>query len=252
MRLRANASGDYLSKSTAGANRPRPGDDLGTGGAAGMCALDASEALVGEFAPNITSPRPRSNPDSRRYVNMRDKVLVAGASGLIGVSAVEAFLDAGWDVIGVSRRKPKLPSGRDFDFVPVDLRDEKAAQARCRRSPTSPTCAYAAIYENADDLVSGWSNDDQIEVNNAMLRNVIEPLVAGKSALKHVSVLQGTKAYGVHLHPIAIPARESDPRDNHRNFFFDQQDYVRDAGAKHGFTYTVLRPQLVTGKIPAP
>jgi nucleoside-diphosphate-sugar epimerase len=83
-----------------------------------------------------------------------------------------------------------------------------------------------------------------------MLRNVIEPLVSGGSALKHVSILQGTKAYGVHLHPIAIPARESDPRDSHRNFFFDQQDYVRTSGAKHGFTYTVLRPQLVTGKTP--
>jgi nucleoside-diphosphate-sugar epimerase len=108
--------------------------------------------------------------------------------------------------------------------------------------------AYAAIYENPHDLVGGWSNADQIEVNNAMLRNVIEPLVAGKSALQHVSILQGTKAYGVHLHPIAIPARESDPRDDHPNFFLDQQDYVRDAGAKHGFNYTVLRPQLVTGK----
>jgi nucleoside-diphosphate-sugar epimerase len=181
---------------------------------------------------------------------MRDKVLVAGASGLIGVSAVEAFLDAGWDVIGVSRRKPKLPSGRDFDFVSVDLREEKAAHAQLSSLTGISHVAYAAIYENADDLISGWSNDDQIEVNNAMLRNVIEPLVAGKSALKHVSVLQGTKAYGVHLHPIAIPARESDPRDNHRNFFFDQQDYVRDAGAKHSFTYTVLRPQLVTGKTP--
>jgi hypothetical protein len=110
--------------------------------------------------------------------------------------------------------------------------------------------AYTALYENADDLVSGWSNAEQIKVNNAMLRNVIEPLVSGKSALKYVSILQGTKAYGVHLHPIAIPARETDPRDNHANFFLDQQDYIRDAGAKHGFTYAVLRPQFVTGKTP--
>jgi hypothetical protein len=98
--------------------------------------------------------------------------------------------------------------------------------------------------------VSGWSNTDQIAVNNAMLHNVIEPIISGKSVLKHVSILQGTKAYGVHLHPIAIPARESDPRDDHANFFFDQQDYVRDMGARHGFTYTALRPQLVTGETP--
>src|SRR6201994_3755311 len=98
--------------------------------------------------------------------------------------------------------------------------------------------------------VRRWSNADQIAINNAMLHNVIEPLTSGKAALKHVSILQGTKAYGVHLHPIAIPARESDPRDDHPNFFFDQQDYISEMGAKHGFAYTVLRPQLVTGETP--
>jgi nucleoside-diphosphate-sugar epimerase len=179
---------------------------------------------------------------------MKNKVLVAGASGLIGVAAIESFLAGGWDVVGISRRKPELPGGRDFAFISVDLRHEKAARQALSPLADVTHVAYAAIFENADDLVRGWSNAAQIEANNAMLRNVIEPLVSGKSVLKHVSILQGTKAYGVHLHPIAIPARESDPRDNHANFFFDQQDYVRDAGAKDGFTYTVLRPQLVTGK----
>ena len=181
---------------------------------------------------------------------MKNKVLVAGASGLIGAAAIESFLSADWDVVGVSRRKPELPSGRDFRFIPVDLRDEKAARRALSPLADVTHVAYAAIYENADDLISGWSNGAQIEANDAMLRNVLEPFVSGKSAVKHVSILQGTKAYGVHLHPIAIPARESDPRDNHPNFFLDQQDYVREAGAKHGFTYTALRPQLVTGKTP--
>jgi nucleoside-diphosphate-sugar epimerase len=188
--------------------------------------------------------------EMEKVMGTRNKVLVVGASGLIGVAAIESFLSTGWDVIGISRRKPALPSGRDFTFIPVDLRDESAARVALSALTDITHVAYAAIYEHADDLVSGWSSTDQIEVNNAMLRNVIEPLISGKSALKHVSILQGTKAYGVHLHPIAIPARESDPRDNHANFFFDQQDYVRDAAAKHGFTYTVLRPQLVTGTTP--
>src|SRR6202047_439083 len=179
-----------------------------------------------------------------------NKALVAGASGLIGVAAIEAFLSAGWDVVGISRRKPALPSGRSFDFISVDLRDEHAARESLSSLSDITHVAYTAIYENANDLVRGWSNADQIAVNNAMLHNVIEPLILGKSALKHVSILQGTKAYGVHLHPIAIPAGESDPRDHHANFFFDQQDYIREMGAKHGFTYTVLRPQLVTGETP--
>jgi nucleoside-diphosphate-sugar epimerase len=181
---------------------------------------------------------------------MKQTVLVAGASGLLGVAAMEAFLDAGWPVVAVSRRRPDLPSGRHFEFVPLDLRDEAAARAALAPRGDITHVAYAALYESAHDLVGGWSNAAQIAVNNAMLRNVIEPLVSGTSVLRHVSILQGTKAYGVHLHPIAIPARESDPRDDHPNFFRDQQDYVREAGARHGFHYTALRPQLVTGRTP--
>jgi nucleoside-diphosphate-sugar epimerase len=42
---------------------------------------------------------------------MKNKALVAGASGLIGAAAIKAFLSAGWDVVGISRHKPPLPSG---------------------------------------------------------------------------------------------------------------------------------------------
>jgi nucleoside-diphosphate-sugar epimerase len=83
-----------------------------------------------------------------------------------------------------------------------------------------------------------------------MLRNVVEPIVRTASNFHHISILQGTKVYGVHLHPIPIPARERDARKDHENFFFDHEDYVRDMGAQHGFSYTALRPQLVTGPTP--
>ena len=59
----------------------------------------------------------------------RNKVLVTGASGLLGVAAIEKFLSAGWEVVGVSRREPELPSGQSIDFLSVDLRDEEAARA---------------------------------------------------------------------------------------------------------------------------
>jgi len=83
-----------------------------------------------------------------------------------------------------------------------------------------------------------------------MLRNVVEPIVRNASHFQHIGILQGTKYYGVHLHPIPIPARERDPRDKHENFFFDHEDYVQAMGAEHGFAYTALRPQLVTGSTP--
>jgi len=174
------------------------------------------------------------------------KVLITGASGLLGVAAIERFLDAGWDVVGVSRRKPELPSGRDIDFLSVDLRDQEKARAAFEPLTDVTHIAYTALHEKPE-LVAGWSSKDQIDTNNAMLRNVVEPIVRSATNFQHISVLQGTKVYGVHLHPIPIPARERDARKDHPNFFFDQEAYVGEMGAKHGFSYTALRPQLVTG-----
>jgi nucleoside-diphosphate-sugar epimerase len=164
-----------------------------------------------------------------------NKVLVTGASGLLGVAAIEKFLSAGFKVVGVSRRKPELPSGRDVaTFEPL----------------TDIThIVYTALHEKPD-LVAGWSSKEQIETNNAMLRNVVEPIVRTAPNFQHISILQGTKVYGVHLHPIPIPARERDACKDHPNFFFDQEVYVREMGTKHGFNYTALRPQLVTGPTP--
>ena len=79
---------------------------------------------------------------------------------------------------------------------------------------------------------------------------MVEPIVRTASNFQHISILQGTKIYGVHLHPIPIPAREGDARKDHPNFFFDHEAYVREMGAQHGFNYTALRPQLVTGPTP--
>jgi nucleoside-diphosphate-sugar epimerase len=179
----------------------------------------------------------------------KKKVLVTGASGLLGVAAIEKFLAAGWEVIGVSRRKPVLPSGRDIEFLSVDLRDKEASRAAFGRLTDVTHIAYTAIHEKPE-LVAGWSSKDQIETNNAMLHNVVEPIVRAASRFQHISILQGTKVYGVHLHPIPIPARERDARKDHENFFFDHEAYVREMGAQYGFSYTALRPQLVTGPTP--
>jgi nucleoside-diphosphate-sugar epimerase len=177
------------------------------------------------------------------------KVLVAGASGLLGVAAIEKFLVAGSEVVGVSRRKPELPSGRKIEFLSVDLQDEEKTRAAFEPLTDITHIAYTALHEKPE-LVAGWSSKEQIDTNNAMLRNVVGPIVRTASNFQHISILQGTKVYGVHLHPIPIPARERDARNDHPNFFFDQEAYVHEMGSRHGFNYTALRPQLVTGPTP--
>lgn len=173
-------------------------------------------------------------------------VLIAGATGVVGHAALEHFARLpGWDVVAVSRRRPELPEGFAGRHVGLDLADSQACREALAALPPVTHVVYAALYEKPG-LVRGWRELDQMQLNLAMLRNLLGP-IERQGALEHVSLLQGTKAYGVHLHPVAVPAREGSPRDPHENFYWLQEDHLRDAAARAGFGFTIFRPQLVFG-----
>jgi nucleoside-diphosphate-sugar epimerase len=176
---------------------------------------------------------------------MASTVLIAGASGLVGSAAVDKFLDDGWEVIAVSRREPEVFSDKPFRHLPIDLQDEAATREAVQGLTGVTHVVYAAVYEKPG-LIAGWTEQDQMDTNLAMLRNLIEPL-ADVANLDHVTLLQGTKAYGVHLHPIAVPARERFPRDDHANFYWLQEDYIKEKSSAKGFDFTIFRPQLIVG-----
>ncbi len=177
---------------------------------------------------------------------MKGTVLVAGASGLVGAAAVEAFLEDGYDVIALSRRRPEIDSKKPFTHCALDLRDASACAEAARGFAAVTHVVYTAVFE-LPGLVPGWSEKLQMDTNLQMLQNLMDPLAAAANGLRHLSLLQGTKAYGVHLHPIRIPARERFPRDRHENFYWLQEDYVRAKSARDGWAFTVWRPQLIVG-----
>jgi nucleoside-diphosphate-sugar epimerase len=177
---------------------------------------------------------------------MTNTVLIAGASGLVGAAAVERFLNDGWEVIAVSRRAPEVDSTRPFRHLPIDLRDADATRAAAEQLGEVTHVVYAAVYE-LPGLVPGWTEREQMDTNLAMLRNLMEPLTNAASGLQHVGLLQGTKAYGIHLHPMPIPARERYERDQHENFYWLQEDYIREKSAADGWAFSIWRPQLIVG-----
>jgi nucleoside-diphosphate-sugar epimerase len=174
--------------------------------------------------------------------------LIAGASGLVGNAALERFLERNGftEVVALSRRRPEIDSVRPFRHLSVDLRDRAAAHEALGSVGDITHVAYAALFEKPG-LVPGWLERDQMETNLAMLQNCLEPLLA-KRSLRHVTLLQGTKAYGIHVHPMPIPARERAPRDEHENFYWLQEDYLKERAREHGFVWTILRPQLIVGR----
>jgi nucleoside-diphosphate-sugar epimerase len=139
-----------------------------------------------------------------------------------------------------------VDSDRDLRHLPLDLRDADACRAAASELRDVTHVVYAAVFEKPG-LVQGWFERDQMDTNLAMLRNLMEPLRVAASGLRHVSLLQGTKAYGAHLHPIPVPARERLPRDPHENFYWLHEDHIREASAADGWTFTIWRPQLIVG-----
>src|SRR5690606_14694790 len=155
------------------------------------------------------------------------------------------FAQAGWDVVALSRRRPLLPEAAQFEHRAVDLTDATACAAAVTALPPVTHLVYAAVAE-APGLKDGWADPAMIDLNRRMFAHIAEPL-ARAGRLIWAGLLQGTKAYGAHLHPIAVPAREDQPRDPHANFYWEQEDCLRALGDRYDFRWTIFRPQVLFG-----
>jgi len=177
---------------------------------------------------------------------MAKTVLVAGASGLVGFAAMRAFEEEpGTRVIATSRREPLALAGAEW--IACDLTDQAACERLFGALREVTHLVFAALFEKPQ-VIPGWLDPEQIETNGRMLRNLFEPLRRAAVGLEHVILLQGTKAYGAHVRPMEVPARpgRSEARDV-PNFYWVQEDYLRDQQAGDDWGLTVLRPQIVFG-----
>ena len=176
---------------------------------------------------------------------MNKTVLVAGATGLVGAACVRHFAEAGCRVIALSRRQPaELHGARWFG---LDLEDGAACAALAPQLAHVTHLVYAALHERPG-LVAGWREDEQIRRNEAMLKNLFEPLEWAAPGLRHVALLQGTKAYGVHVRPLTVPARENRSEMHEQpNFYWNQERLIRSRQPGKAWRWTILRPVLIVG-----
>jgi nucleoside-diphosphate-sugar epimerase len=166
---------------------------------------------------------------------------------VVGYAALKHFASRGnCEVTVVSRRRPRETFGARF--LSVDLTDARACADALGGMTDVTRLVYAALHEKPG-LVPGWLEDDQVSTNQRMLRNLFEPLEKASGALQHVCLLQGTKAYGGHVRPIPLPSRED--RDELRalpNFYWLQEDYLREKQRSARWSWTILRPQIIFGE----
>jgi nucleoside-diphosphate-sugar epimerase len=63
-----------------------------------------------------------------------------------------------------------------------------------------------------------------------------------------VALLQGTKAYGVHVRPLTVPAREGRSEMYEQpNFYWAQENFLRGLQKGKSWHFSILRPVLIVG-----
>jgi nucleoside-diphosphate-sugar epimerase len=174
------------------------------------------------------------------------KVVIAGATGLVGNAALRYFgANGGAAVIALSRRRPR--DLRGARHVALDLTDAVQCRAVASELEGATHLIYAALYEEPN-LVDGWRNAHQIDINDWMLRNLMAALEPASPGLKHVALLQGTKAYGVHVRPLTVPAREGRSEMYEQpNFYWAQENFLRGLQKGKAWHWSILRPVLIVG-----
>jgi len=167
--------------------------------------------------------------------------LVVGVTGIAGTNLARRLLAEGWEVVGLSRGGTAPPPG--VRPIAVDILDATAARAA--------VAGVAATHL----FFTTWSRQpteaENCQVNGAMLRNVLHPAAEG-GTLRHAALVTGLKHYlgpfeAYAQTPMETPFREEQPRLPYQNFYYDQEDILFEAAARHGLTWSVHRPHTMIG-----
>jgi nucleoside-diphosphate-sugar epimerase len=172
-------------------------------------------------------------------MSVNNRVLVAGSQGVSGRAALEHWKAVpATQVVGLSRRAAPCEAGAEH--ISVDLLDVVDTRQKLSSIRDITHIVFGAYVERA-------TPSEKTEDNVAILKNLLDIVEETSPNLRHVTFYQGGKAYGADLGPFKTPAREDDPRLMPPNFYYDQEDFLRDRQRGKQWHWTALRPEAVCG-----
>jgi nucleoside-diphosphate-sugar epimerase len=164
--------------------------------------------------------------------------VIAGATGAAAKRLKEALLaDPQWRVVGLSRNPPASSDPR-LTFLAADLTSAESTRAALAKVPDATHLFYTARAQFSD----ATKGVEDVAGNAAMLRNLLDGAEAAAPRLEHVHLVEGTKWYGMHLGRMSSPAREDDPRHMPPNFYYAQEDLLRERQRGRRWTWSASRP----------
>ena len=172
-------------------------------------------------------------------MSARNVVVVSGVYGVSGRAAARHWASIpGTRVYGLARRSLPLPPG--VEGINVDLLEPDDVRRKLGGIRDVTHLVLGAYMEKRDAA-------ERTAVNVALVKNLLDVVEAASPSLRHITLYQGSKAYGADLGPFKTPAREEDPRLMPPNFYYDQEDLLRVRQQGKPWHWTVLRPEGTTG-----
>jgi nucleoside-diphosphate-sugar epimerase len=180
--------------------------------------------------------------DKKQHQATSKSALIVGTTGIVGQSLAEHLLAQGWHTFGLARR----PAIHIKGLIPVvaDLLDPAAVAGALKQ--VRPTHVFFATWSRHS------TEAENIRVNGAMMRHLLDVLRPKKS-IEHFAMVTGLKHYIGPFEmyakgaPPPTPFRETLPRLDIPNFYYELEDQVFAAADKDGFGWSVHRPHTMIG-----
>ncbi|KAI5454809.1 hypothetical protein NCC49_003691 [Naganishia albida] len=167
--------------------------------------------------------------------------IVFGASGISGTATLKALLSTPTSqyksILAVSRRPPSVddPDNR-IKHVNVDLSGSVDDIAKGLSEAGAGDAKHVFFYS----YIAKEEEEDLVETNKKLF-----------GALEVLLLQTGYKYYGVHKggeYLAQTPFRESAQRHKGLNFYYVQEDMLKEAAKKNGYHWIVSRPNFILGE----
>ncbi|RGP78261.1 aldo-keto reductase family [Fusarium longipes] len=181
--------------------------------------------------------------------------LVAGANGISGQHMLRVLAkhpDRWSKIYALSRRPPQgLFDAPHIQSVALDFLSGTDNIRKTLKANSITKVDYVFFFAYKESSGSGelWGGQEQmVQENGQMLEDFIHAMDG--ISIKRIILQTGAKNYGVHIGPTLMPSREDDPRVlSLPNFYYRQEDILKELGPRYGFTYSVVRPSHTIGAV---
>jgi nucleoside-diphosphate-sugar epimerase len=169
----------------------------------------------------------------------RKTALIVGGNGIIGRNMADYLATTdNWDIIVTSASS--LGYAIQGEFVQLDLMQSDSVEQQEEKFRNVTHIFFAAYIEN-ETLAK------QTTVNFKLMQNLVLSIEKVAPKFEHITFIQGGKAYGAHFGIYKTPAKETDARHFPPNFYYSQEDFLRNQSAGKSWSWTAVRPDVVIG-----